>query len=364
MTVRDALLRRSMPMPSLLPGPAALLAAGLLAGCSTPAPSAMPAPKCPEATAPRLTADAPPRPTEPLPLAPPWAPAAPVERHPLVVGHAASSSLATWDESELGLRGPSEPATVPGAVRGFLFAAVAPGADPGPYSFAGPRGVPARAFFVSDGRGMGFVKATRRTLEDGRKLQVDVAQLPPGVANPWKLSRSIHLVDVEVNGGRGDATKDQLFVITNVRVLDGSEVLPLDLEAATATLSARAAERLKGLEREAARTLKDAETELPAGTLRDTRDEERGVTRELRLNWDDAKRALSLVHLERRRSRYEAPPHPLPVTCAPGAPCQQQVEYPVFEIEVTQAVRQVVTADGVLTEETTFRPRAVRSRVQ
>lgn len=365
MTVRGSTFVRSTPMPSLLPGLSRLLLVGLLAGCARQQPVAAATPVCPDPaqSGARPVVQPAPLVTAPLRLAAPWAPAAAVEKRPLVTSQVVPKSVAEWKDAELGLGLAMEPATLPGTMRGFLFSAVYPNADPPPYSFTGPSGATGTAYFVSDGRGVGFVKGFQRRLTDGSRLLIDGAQLPPGVANPWKLSRPLHLVDLEVNGGRGDATKDQLFVITNARVLDGSEVLPIDLGAAMTALSARAADRFKALEGAAARTQKNVEAELPVGTQRDTREEWPAATGS-RLTWDDAKREISLVHVQRRKLRYEAPPRPLPVRCAPGAPCQQQVEYPVFEVEVVQAVRQVVSANGVLMEETVYQPRATQNRVQ
>jgi hypothetical protein len=325
-----------------------------------------------------------PLPTEPFALSAPWSPAAPVPLVPLVLSEVKVSSVRDWKTTDLGAAGvalaglplhgtlQTQPTSdVPATIRGVLTATIPEKADPTPYSFTGPPGqlgpvwfsqsygFPGWVRFVSDGRGDSVARLARKTL-DGRTIRIDSAHFRPGPANPWKLTRAVHLVEVEINGGKGDATKDPSFVITNVRVLDRSLLLPLDLDAAVKALSARAVLRLKELETEGDAMRKAAEATIDRAARRVEAKESDGWGRELApqpwVSWDDAKHELSIVHLQRREARYEAPPRPLPVQCLPGQPCAQMSEIPRFQIDVLQAVRQTVSDAGVLLEEVTYTP--------
>jgi hypothetical protein len=367
------------------------LTSWLLAACASPV-ATVTVPSCPELKPTEAVASAPaPPPPEPLVLSAPWTALASVPLKPLVVDEVRSSSVRDWKTTDLGSAGealagvflheivkPRPSNDIPSTVRGVLVATLPERADPTPYTFSGPagqasplwfvngHGFQGAARFVSDGRGGSFVRVARETLE-GRKLEIDSAYFTPGLANPWTLKRAVHLVDVEVNGGQGDATKDSQFVITNVRVLDRSEILPLDLDAVVAALSQRAASRLKELESEGEVRRRAAESSIDAAARRLPPKEWDGWSTEYApqpwVSWDDTKRELSVLHVQRRPARYEAPARPLPVRCAPGQPCAQMMEVPRFQIDVLQAVRHTVSAAGVLREEITFEPQVRVTRL-
>jgi hypothetical protein len=56
------------------------------------------------------------------------------------------------------------------------------------------------------------------------------------------------------------------------------------------------------------------------------------------------------------------PRFPVPVECAPGQPCAQRASQNAFSVHGSVAVRQRISAKGVLLEETVFEPR-VETRV-
>ena len=361
----------------------------LLASCARPV-STVAVPACPESPPPtKVVASVPP--PEPFVLSAPWPEQVRVPLRPLVLSEVKSSSVRDWKPSDFGSAGyalvgvvdyqafePQPTKDTPSTIRGVLLATIYEKADPSAYRFSGPAGQPSPVFFtnghgfqggarfVSDGRGEEFRRAERKTL-DGRTLHIDSASFRPGLPNPWKLKRAAHLVDVEVNGGKGDASNDPSFVITNVRVLDGTEVLPLDLDAVIAVLSTRANLRLKELADEGELRRKAAASTLDEAA-RVTPREGDGWAYEWApqpwVTWDDAKRELSILHVQRLPARYEGPTRPVPVHCAPGQPCAQMMATPRFQIDVLQAVRQTVSAAGVLIEEVTFEPQTRVNPVQ
>jgi hypothetical protein len=135
---------------------------------------------------------------------------------------------------------------VPGRVVGLLFARGAQpwggslsygrGSDTGTerteYAFSFDRSSPYALYFASDGRGFNFLSDWGVPLPDGSTARYDAAMFGPETPDPWGLDRPAHLVELEVNdgrGGRGGPTGLH-FVVTGARVIDGSDECPVPAE--------------------------------------------------------------------------------------------------------------------------------------
>lgn len=289
---------------------------------------------------------------DPLVLGNPWERAIAVPLRTLSVD-TKTTSVTRWTPEDLGI-GPEAAATVlPGVVRVVIL--VSPSAEgqvvEGPYFAFEPTGVPRELLFVTDGRGDSVIRGMRRITPDGGMLQLDVARFSPRVADPWGLSKKAHLVDLELNAGFRGQTGEAM-VATNARVLDGTEVFPLDLEVLMTTLTRRAA-GLVGLRRGA---LHEAMTRELAPLW--VHPEATPVAKPLQtrslIRWTDG---LEVTTVFLDAQDWLGPPVPLPVNCAPGQPCQQQLIRNSFSVHGTAVVRQRISAKGVLFEETVFEPR-------
>lgn len=64
-------------------------------------------------------------------------------------------------------------------------------------------------------------------LADGTIARYDAVQYQLGERNPWGLSDEAHLVEIEINDGRGSKPSYLHFVITDARVVDGSDAYPI-----------------------------------------------------------------------------------------------------------------------------------------
>lgn len=296
----------------------------------------------------------------PLPTA--WAPLPRAPLRPLETRGARSIEVAQWAEADLGIA-PMEiaPSVVrlPGRFRGVLLA---PAGDPRAveqpaYVAYGPRGGLYQAWFVSDGRGQRFTRGLRRTVLDGRAFVIDAAMFAPAGDDPWGLSKRVHLVELEIDGGLGDAGPDRRVVATNARVLDGTETFPIDLEAAADQLEARAKAIVAKGEQRADR-LFAAKGKGYGAAFRRVPDGVYRVPYERFFRWDDGARELRVVYRAVRSAHFVGPAEPAPARCAPGQPCNQQVIVHEHRVEVMFAVTQRLAADGALVEEALYAPRA------
>ncbi len=364
-----------MPRPSILACLACLaVALGTACGAKPPGRVGGTAPVA-SASAPASAPSGSAPPTEPtaerLVLGSPWAPSPRVPPKALDVTRVRSTAVEAWSEdalrAELGIAtsasgSPTAP-DLPGVLRGALLADAGAGAGAEtPYRFSSTGKTTATALFVSDGRGIGFAKGARRQTLDGRVLSIDVAAFARGTSNPWGLSNRAHLVEVEVDGGHGDASHDGLFVVTNVRVLDGTAAFPLDLEAALSKLEARAAARVKVDEPRFGAAMGAAEKTLPGGSAHV--EPRLWIERvERTLSWNDARSELWFTYVRRASAPYAGPTERRTTDCGDGRPCQQQVTTPRYELRGAMLVRQKVEASGVLLEETTYAPHAAMTPV-
>ena len=82
-------------------------------------------------------------------------------------------------------------------------------------------------YFPSDGRGFNFLRQWIVPLPDGTTTKYDAAKFRADTANAWGLHACAHLVELDVNDGRGG--RGLHFVATGVRVLDGTTAYPWSL---------------------------------------------------------------------------------------------------------------------------------------
>ena len=264
-----------------------------------------------------------------------------------------TTSVTQWKPADLGIGEPAPPTVPPGVVRVVILVSPSAEGQPveGPYYAFEPTGVPRELFFVTDGRGDPVKRGMQRITPDGGMLQLDVAQFSPRVADPWGLSKQAHLVDLELNAGLGSQAGD-LMVATNARVLDGTEVFPLDLEVVLTSLARRAARQVD-LRRVALHEAMTLELAPLPGRPEPTPVSKPLQTRNL-IRWTDG---LEVTTVFLDAQDFLGPTVPLPVHCAPGQPCAQQFMRNSFSVHGTVVVRQRISAKGVLFEETVFEPR-------
>lgn len=165
--------------------------------------------------------------------------------------------------------------------------------------------------------GMNHLKNWKVPLPGGKEATYDADLLFPGARNPFGLSRPAHLIDVEVNGGRG-AAANLHFVATRVRVLDGTADYPIDATAALGEARRRWNEFVAAQATAIAAALEAAST-APTGpmTAGPTERAFEGVSP----TWLPESRRLRVSYVRwvlRWSTQVTRPPPP---SCPPGAPC-------------------------------------------
>lgn len=206
-------------------------------------------------------------------------------------------------------------------------------------------------YFPSDGRGFNFIPQWIVPLPDGTTVKYDAAMFRPDTANPWGLHACAHLVELDVNDGRGG--RDIHFVATRVRVLDNTTAYPWSLARVLLDLRAR----------------HDAHAREYTAALAFTRPE-RGPWREqvtsgLIPTWTDPPGRLDVLVWRTATRTAELGGKIETVVaypCADGTPCAYQnpgtfQEFEVLTETIEFAVLFAVDATGALTHETIHAPR-------
>jgi hypothetical protein len=303
-----------------------------------------------------------------FPVDAPWPTLPRVELVPLDTSKVRPRSVRSWATAtlEAQVNQPFENEKSPGLIRGVLFAKQDdPKGPPATYVFAGS-GKQRPVYFLEPPRSLkgtdrNVLKDFRRETLDGRTLYMDMAMVSPGEGKRFPLTQWVHLVDVEVNHGHGEAHAAN-FTITKLRVLDGTEVLPLDLAAAASALDERARALIATASEQAEVEVQRAEKKLPADARLVTR--EPRVRARMGIAWDDQRKQLTFTYLhESSTVTYQGPTRALPTTCALNEPCRPRSETPVYSVQFVIGVRQTLSAAGVLSEETTFEPQVTTTKV-
>jgi hypothetical protein len=190
-----------------------------------------------------------------------------------------------------------------------------------------------------------------------------VKPLSPGDANPWGLRRPHHLLDLELEPGSGDGSSEGLVVL-EARLLEKTTVFPLELESTLASLRDRTraafeaqasdfdARMLDGAVR-ARKRLAPRKLSGKATPLREPQvaDAVSGTAR-----WDERRQVLVVTTRRLHQEEHPGEDRTESPRCAPGEPCRERVVTPVARATTLMAVRQLVSAQGHLVEETTFAP--------
>lgn len=261
-------------------------------------------------------------------------------------------------------------AAVPGRVIGLLYAAgeqpwgttyhhagVAP-AIPGrtEYRFVTGPSSPWALYFVSDGRGENFMQMR------GAERTYDVAMFRPDTPNRWGLGRPAHLVELEVDGGRGGIADYVHFIATDARVLDGTEGSLRDVTTTLVALrdlfDAQLAE--DGFEADASEIGAVFHADVAALEARtaDGTDAGTHTTIASHPTWDaDTHRLVVLFFATRFVAREVV--REVPWSCPPRAPCAppRPPEPETHRGGVQLAIRYEVDATDTVVRETTYAPR-------
>lgn len=306
-------------------------------------------------------------PAEFFPVDAPWPTLPRVALVPLDLSKVRQTSVRSWTTPTLEERvnPPFVNEKSKGLLRGVLFAK--PGDPKGPvstYVFGG-EGKPRPIYFLEPPRSQKppeshVLRDHKRETLDGRTLYLDLAMVSPGEGKRFPLEQWVHLVDVEVNHGHGEAYSPN-FAVTKLRVLDGTEVLPLDLAAAASVLDERAQSSIVAASKRAEPLVQKAEKKLPADARLVTRTP--GIRSRMAIAWDGKRKELTFTYLHENVSvTYQGPTRNLPTNCALGEPCRPRAETPVYTVQFAVGVRQTLSASGALVEETTFEPQVTTAK--
>jgi len=221
-------------------------------------------------------------------------------------------------------------------------------------------------YFPSDGRGFNFLRQWVVPLPDGTTTQVDAAMFRADTANPWGLHACAHLVELDVNAGRGG--RGLHFIATGVRVLDGTTAFPWQLSEVIGELRARFLARADEHRADRKFTSRPESASRPSGP--ETRRPEPGPWTEQRtpgmhLTWIPERDQLDVLLWStesRTATRTVGRETVKSVPCPPGAPCMRR-EVGTFEEReflretVEFAVRFELDRTARVLRETIYAPR-------
>jgi hypothetical protein len=170
---------------------------------------------------------------------PPPPPPADVQQGP---GHASLEALVPFQQWP----------QVPARVRGIVYVAgpqpwggainhmrgIEASPDRREYKFSFDRSSPYAIYFESDGRGYNYLHGWQVPTPTG-PMHINSAMFLQDTPNTWGMNRRAHLVEIDVNHGRGGVGGHVHFVGTSVRVLDGSASHPMRVEDVLLQLTAR-----------------------------------------------------------------------------------------------------------------------------
>jgi len=235
------------------------------------------------------------------------------------------------------------------------------------YRFLFDRSSPYAVYFVSDGRGFNYMRGwSVPTPGGGQSRHQGVAMFRPDTPNDLGLRRLAHLVEVEVNGGSGG--KGIHFVITGLRVLDGTRTHPLHPDDVLVALRKRFDATLAGYRARTTAILYKARAGLPKDWKIPRRAEAQIAVWP---TWVEKDSVLEAVFVARAGEAAQGPATetmrrcpPCPCTpdgkCAPCARCDPTpiVERPSRQYGWEVAATYRVDRSGRLSGETIYAPRA------
>ncbi|MCB9566651.1 MAG: hypothetical protein H6710_05460 [Myxococcales bacterium] len=164
----------------------------------------------------------------------PWTPLAVVDVRPLTPAEdLAPTRVATWRDEMSVAPFPNDP--LPGRAIGLLWSVAwwsggppnctdAPPEERVEYHFSRGHDSHYALYFPSDGRGFNYLTGWSVELPlsaGGGRFHGDAAMFRADTPNPWGLGACAHLVEVEVNGGRGGQSIH--FIATALRQVEGTD---------------------------------------------------------------------------------------------------------------------------------------------
>lgn len=190
----------------------------------------------------------------------------------------------------------------------------------------------------------------------------DVAMFRADTPNEWGLGRPAHLVELEVDGGRGGIADYVHFIATDARVLDGTEGYLPDVTETLIALRRLFETRLEeeGFEDDgsAIGAVFRADVEALLARTADGTDAGTHATAATHPTWDaDAHRLVVLLFATRFVARRTERAHPW--SCPPGAPCAppRPPEVEIHRGGVQLAIRYEVDPTNTVVRETSYAPR-------
>jgi hypothetical protein len=238
------------------------------------------------------------------------------------------------------------------------------------YKFGFDGSSPYAMYFVSDGRGKNFIKNWTVPLGSNATLggapgtaKYDAAVFEPTTPNPWGLSRTAHVVELEVNDKRGGTGIH--LVITRARVIDGT---PAFLPRADDVLIGLRQRFNVYLAVNEDRIRKNLDAEV--SPLQSSYGFGTPFTSAVGVfpTWDTNKKAIDVVFTRITSQSGQGTPKTSEVECTPcppGAACVRCVKrmlsvIPTAQIAVYTAARYVVDKSGQVIGETHYAPIATK----
>ena len=233
------------------------------------------------------------------------------------------------------------------------------------YKFSFDGSSPYALYFASDGRGENYLTGWGVPLPNQQYEQYDAAMFGAAVQDEWGLDRKAHLVELEVNNGKGG--RGLHFVVTDARVLDGTDDFPMDPVAVLVSLR-------RSFDREIDARRDDLNAKMAASKQRaeqavvGKRDPEKTMPEAQVAMWpswhrEDRKLSVTFVYLAGGVINETIPAeHVKHPDCPPGAPCvdwgppQPQPASHAYGVEMGATFD--VDASGAITAATIYEPRA------
>ncbi len=232
------------------------------------------------------------------------------------------------------------------------------------YKFSFDGTSPYALYFESDGRGENFLTGWGVPLPSQQYEQYDAAMFDAATEDEWGLDRKAHLVELEVNNGKGG--RGLHFVVTDARVLDGSEDYPLDPVAVLVALRRRFDQEVDARRDELAKHLAEAKQRAEDAVVGKRDPDKAKPTTQVAIwpSWHREDRRLSVTFVYRVGGAiHETIPaeNVKRPDCPPGAPCvdwgpaRPQPTSHAYGVEMGATF--VVDASGEVTAVTIYEPR-------
>ncbi len=232
------------------------------------------------------------------------------------------------------------------------------------YKFSFDGTSPYALYFESDGRGENYLTGWGVPVPGQKYEQFDAAMFDSATENDWGLERKAHLVELEVNNGKGGGGLH--FVVTDARVLDGTDGFPLDTTAVLVNLRRRFDTELEARRDELSDRMAESKQRAEDKVVGERHPEKARPAAQVAIwpSWhrEDRRLSVTFVYLAGGTIDETIPAkdvkHP---DCPPGAPCvdwgppQPQPASHHYGVEMGATFE--VDASGGVTALTIYEPR-------